>query len=524
MADLGFWSFARRAPDALALVDPFEERFTRGELLADCNRIVHGLRALGLDRGDVVAIDSVNCSEYVATSLACSQAGFYLTPINWHLAPAEVAYILADCEAKVFIAHENTGAVCAKAVKQAGFPLERSYAIGDVAGFRPFASLGAGQSAEMPEKRCAGGTMNYTSGTTGNPKGVKRPLAPPEIEPDLIAGLLAGFLGMFGVQPEKGNVYICGSPLYHTAVLMQAVAAMHLGHPLVLMDKWSAEEMLRLIEKYRCTTSHMVPTQFHRLLSLPEEVRSRYDCSSTRHMIHAAAPCPPDVKRRMLDWWGDSIFEYYAATEGGGTIVGPAEWRAKPGTVGKAWTNSEIRIFDDDGNELPAGQQGTVYMLLGQTASFEYKGDAEKTKKNRLQSPDGKTFFTVGDVGYLDEDGYLFLCDRKIDMIISGGANIYPAEIENVLISHPKVGDVAVFGIPHEEWGEEIKAVVEPLEGVVPGEALTRELFDFCREKLAKFKIPKSIDYTSEMPRDPNGKLYKRKLRDPYWAGKSRAI
>jgi len=524
MADLGFWSFARREPDALALVDPFEKQVTRGALLADCNRLVHGLRALGLERGDVVAIDSVNCAEYVATSLACNQAGFYLTPINWHLAPAEVAYILKDCEAKVFIGHENVGTVCAKAVRDAGFDSDAAYAIGDVPGFRPFASLLEGQSPEMPEKRCAGGTMNYTSGTTGNPKGVKRPLAPPEIEPDLIGGLMAGFLGMFGVKPEDDNVYICGSPLYHTAVLMQAVAAMHYGHPLVLMDKWTAEEMLRLIEKYRCTESHMVPTQFHRLLALPEETRSRYDCSSTRTMIHAAAPCPPDVKRRMLDWWGDSIYEYYAATEGGGTIVTPGEWREKPGTVGKAWTNAEIRIFDDDGNPVPTGQQGTVYMLLGDTASFEYKGDAQKTKKNRLATSDGKTFFTVGDVGYLDEDGFLFLCDRKIDMIISGGANIYPAEIENVFLSHPKVGDVAVFGIPHDDWGEEIKAVVEPLEGVKPGEALTRELLDFCKDRLAKFKIPRSIDYTDEMPRDPNGKLYKRRLRDPYWEGKERAI
>ena len=223
MADLGFWSFAQRESDVLALVDPFENEITRGELLALCNQIVHGLRAHGLERGDVVAIDSVNCAEYIATSLACNQAGFYLTPINWHLAPAEVAYILGDCEAKVFIGHENIGEICAKAVKEVGFDPEASYAIGQVDGFKSFASLLAGQSADMPEKRCAGGTMNYTSGTTGNPKGVKRPLAPPEIEPDLIGGMMAGFLAMFGVQPEDDNVYICGSPLYHTAVLMQAV-------------------------------------------------------------------------------------------------------------------------------------------------------------------------------------------------------------------------------------------------------------------------------------------------------------
>jgi long-chain acyl-CoA synthetase len=282
--------------------------------------------------------------------------------------------------------------------------------------------------------------------------------------------------------------------------------------------------MLRLIDEHRCTTSHMVPTQFHRMLALPEAVRAKYDCSSTRTMVHAAAPCPPDVKRRMIEWWGPSIYEYYAATEGGGTLVTPEEWLEYPGTVGRPWTNAEIRIFDDDGREMPRGEQGTIYMLLGETAKFEYKDDAAKTKKNRLSTDDGKTFFTVGDVGYLNEAGYLFLCDRKIDMIISGGANIYPAEIENVLLSHPKVGDVAVFGIPNENWGEEIKAVIEPIEGAIAGDALTEEIFAFCKEKLAKFKTPKSIDYTNEMPRDPNGKLYKRKLRDPYWEGKERAI
>jgi long-chain acyl-CoA synthetase len=336
--------------------------------------------------------------------------------------------------------------------------------------------------------------------------------------------MMTVFLGMFGIEPENGNVHICGSPLYHTAVLVWSSSSLHLGHPVVLMDKWGAEEMLQLIDEYQCTTSHMVPTQFHRMLSLPADVRAKYSCASTRTMVHAAAPCPPDVKRRMIEWWGPSIYEYYAATEGGGTIVTPEEWLRYPGTVGRPWTGAEIRIVDDAGQELPQGEQGTIYMLLGDTLNFEYKGDAAKTKKNRLETDDGKTFFTVGDIGYLNEDGYLFLCDRKIDMIISGGANIYPAEIENVLLSHPKVGDAAVFGIPNEDWGEEIKAVIEPIDGANGDEALTREILAFCKDKLAKFKTPKSIDYTNEMPRDPNGKLYKRKLRDPYWEGKERAI
>jgi long-chain acyl-CoA synthetase len=255
-----------------------------------------------------------------------------------------------------------------------------------------------------------------------------------------------------------------------------------------------------------------------RLLEVPEDERAKYDVSSLRHMVHAAAPCPPDVKRQMLDWWGPVIDEYYAASEGGGTYVFAEEWLERPGTVGRKWPFSEVVILDDDGNELPPGQIGTVYMHM-HTGNFEYFKDKEKTDKSFR----GK-FFTVGDAGYLDEDGWLFLSDRKIDMIISGGANIYPAEIESELIMHPKVADVAVFGIPHDDWGEEVKAVVEPVEGAEPGPELEAEILDWATTRLAKFKTPRSIDFTDEMPRDPNGKLYKRKLRDPYWEGRARAI
>jgi long-chain acyl-CoA synthetase len=249
-------------------------------------------------------------------------------------------------------------------------------------------------------------------------------------------------------------------------------------------------------------------------------VRARYDVSSLRHMVHAAAPCPPEIKRRMIEWWGNTVDEYYAASEGGGTIVFADEWLEKPGTVGKPWPISEIAIFDDEGERLTEPHQiGTVYMKMGTGSSFEYFKDKEKTRKNRIGD-----FFTVGDVGELDEDGWLFLRDRKIDMIISGGANVYPSEIESVLLTHPKVGDAAVFGIPHEDWGEEVKAVIEPAEGVEAGPELEREILEFCAGRLARFKTPKSIDFVAELPRDPNGKLYKRKLRDPYWEGRERAI
>jgi long-chain acyl-CoA synthetase len=514
---MGFWSYAQRDPSQLALVTPEEKTLTRGELFQLSNQIAHGLRALGLKHGDAIAVALPNCAEFFALNLACAQSGWYLVPINWHLAPAEIAYIVQDSEAKAFVASERIADTCRAAADEIGFPATGRFAIGSIPGFRPFAELVRGQPTTLPTERAAGAVMNYTSGTTGKPKGVRRPLPP--LDPDTIATLFTGFLSMFGIKPQDGNVHIVGSPLYHTAVLVFASSSLHLGHPVVLMEKWTPEECLRLIEKYRVTTSHMVPTQFHRMLALPPDVRAKYDCSSTRTMVHAAAPCPPDVKRRMLDWWGDSIFEYYAATEGGGTLVVPQEWRKFPGTVGKAWPGAEIKIFDDAEQEVAVvGQQGTVYMRLGQ-ADFEYHKDKEKTRKNRIGN-----YFTVGDVGYLNDEGYLFLCDRKIDMIISGGANIYPAEIENVLLTHPKIADVAVFGIPNADWGEEVKAVVEPAAGVTAGPQLAAEILEFCKDKLAKFKTPKTIDFLAELPRDPNGKLYKRKLRDPYWANRERAI
>ena len=516
MGELGFWSLAQEEPGYLALVEPDGTEIKAGELLARANQLVHGLRRLGLQRGDAIATVLPNGAPVFELYLAALQAGWYLVPINHHLVGPEVAYILADSEAKAFVGHSRFADICQAAVEEVSFPPVARFSVGPIPGFRDYDELTSGQPSSLPPDRTTGLVMNYTSGTTGQPKGVRRPLA--GISPDDSALGFGGILFLFGIQPKDDNVHIVGSPLYHTAVLTFSGAALHLGQTIVVMDKWTPEEMLERIEHYRVTNSHMVPTQFHRLLALPDEVKERYDLSSLRHMIHAAAPCPPDIKRAMIEWWGPVIDEYYAASEGGGTMVTTEEWLKKPGTVGRPWPISEIAVFDDDGNSLPANEIGTVYMSM-QTGDFEYYKDKEKTQKNRI----GK-FFTVGDVGYLDDDGYLFLCDRKSDMIISGGANIYPAEIESVLLSHPKVGDAAVFGIPHEDWGEEVKAVIEPADGVTPSPELASEILAFCGDKLARFKTPKSIDFITEMPRDPNGKLYKRKLRDPYWAGRDRAI
>jgi long-chain acyl-CoA synthetase len=514
---LGFWAFAESNPQQLALVDPAGREWSRGELLAECNRIAHGLRELGLEKGDTVAAILPNCAEFVALNLAVTQIGMYLVPINWHLAVPEVAYVLDDSGAKVFVTHESSAGIASGALQHAKIDAADCFAIGAADGFRPWDELVAGQPDTLPPDRVAGSVVFYTSGTTGKPKAVIRRSG--EIDPETMADNVTMVLAMFGIEPEHDNVHFCGSPLYHTGVTTWVSNSLHFGHAVVLVDKWDAEGMLQAIDRYKVTTSHMVPTQFSRLLKLPAEVRERYDVSSARHMIHAAAPCPPDVKRAMIDWWGMSIWEYYAATEGGGTLVGPEEWLDNPGTVGKAWPTADIKILDDDGREVPTGEQGTVYMLMSDVSRFEYKGDKEKTEKDRVGD-----YFTAGDAGYLDEEGYLFLCDRKIDMIISGGANIYPAEIENTLILHPKVADCCVFGIPNEDWGEEIKAVVQPMKGVAASEELTAEILDFCGERLAKMKIPRSFDYVDELPRDPNGKLYKRRLRAPYWEGQARQV
>jgi len=518
MAELGFFRQAAAAPERVVLVGPDGTEVTAGALAARANQVSHGLRALGLERGDTIAVVVPNGIEMMELVLGAQQIGLYMTPINHHLVGPEIAYIVNDSDAKVLVGHERFADSLRAAGEEISLPADRRFAIGEVTDWRPVSELTEGQPSTRPENRTAGAPMHYTSGTTGKPKGVKRALH--DLDPDEGGALYSMFLMLFGVQAEDGNVHITGSPLYHTAVLLWTTNSLHLGHQVVLMDKWSPEAMLELIERYKVTTSHMVPTQFHRLLALPEDVRAKYDCSSVRCMVHAAAPCPPDVKRRMIEWWGDAVMEYYAATEGGGTIVTAKEWLDRPGTVGKAWSGSEIRILDDDGKQLGPGEIGTVYMLLAQ-AMFEYKGDEAKTEGNRAYFPDGTVFFTVGDVGELDEDGYLFLRDRKIDMIISGGVNIYPAEIEGTFYQCPLVGDVAVFGIPNDDWGEEIKVVIEPAAGIEPGAKLEDELRAFAEANLASYKRPKSYDFIVEMPRDPSGKLFKRKLRDPYWAGRA---
>jgi long-chain acyl-CoA synthetase len=516
MGSLGFWRRALADPSWVAAIEPDGTSHAAGDLLARVNQLTHGLRTQGLQPGDGVAVLAPNGIAPLEVYLAALQAGWYVTPINWHFTTPEIAYIVRDSGAKAFFVHERLGAAGAAAAGEAGVPASGRISYGDVPGFRPVEGVREGQPATPPDDRTAGAAMHYTSGTTGRPKGVRRPLS--GLDPDVAAELLSALPQLFGITTGPPNVHLVTSPHYHTAVTVFGGSALHMGHCVVYMDSWDSEQVLALVERHRVTNTHMVPTHFKRLLALPGEARRRYDLSSMRWLLHAAAPCPVGIKQAMLDWWGPRVYEYYAATEGGGTIATPQDWLDRPGTVGRPWPTSEIMIADDDGNECPPGVPGAVYMRM-MLPEFVYKGDPAKTEAGRLRG-----YFTVGDIGYLDADGFLFLCDRKSDLIISGGANIYPAEIEAAIIMHPQVADVAVFGIPDDEWGESVKAVVEPLDGAQAGPDLAADILASLEGRLSRMKWPRSIDFIGEMPRDPTGKLLKRRLREPYWAGTGRSV
>jgi long-chain acyl-CoA synthetase len=512
----GFWVAAREEPDRVALIDADERAWTAGELLADANRLVHALRARGVQLFEPVATLTRNSAELFQTLLAIFQGGWQYVPLNTHLTAPEVGYILGDSGAAALVADAASADVAREAAETAGVPAGGRIAVGGaIPGFVALDDLLAGQPSTTPDDRVAGQFMQYTSGTTGRPKAVQRDL--PRFDPETWVAAYSANLTRYDIEPGGDAVHLVTSPMYHLSPLSFGYFSLHLEHTVVLMEKWDAERALQLIDRYRVTDVAMVPTQLHRLMALPEEVRARYDVSSLRQVIHAAAPCPIELKRRLFAWLGPVIYEFYGASEGGGTLATPHDWLAHPGTVGRPWAGADVKVLDDDGNPVPSGTVGTVYLKL--MGEFAYKGDPEKTAANRRGD-----YFTVGDMGELDDDGFLYLRDRKIDMIVSGGVNIYPAEVEAALLSHPSVGDAAVFGVPHDDWGEEVKAVVEPAVGVVPSPEIAAELLAHCESMLARYKLPRSIDFVDAMPRDPNGKLYKRTLRDPYWVGRERAI
>ncbi|MEP7023770.1 MAG: acyl-CoA synthetase [Actinomycetota bacterium] len=516
MGSRGFWGRAQETPGWTAVIEADGTMHAAGDLLARINQITHGLRALGLRPGDSVAAVLPNSAAPLEVYLAAQQAGWYYTPINWHFTPPEIAYIVKDCEAKAMFVDERFAEAGSAAADLAGLPRSGRFCYGDVPGFTPVTQLCAGQPGSPPPGRVAGSAMLYTSGTTGRPKGVRRALTGQD--PDDAAGLSTILLRFFGVTEGPDNAHLLTSPNYHAAGTTFGGGAIHLGHTMVCMDGFDAELTLEMVERYQITNTHMVPTQFKRMLSLPWDIRHRYDISSMRWLLHGGAPCPVGIKHAMLEWWGPRIYEYYAATEGGGTVATPKDWLSRPGSVGKPWPVSRIMIADDDGKPCPAGTPGSVYMQTG-ARQFSYKDDPAKTEGSRLRE-----FFTVGDIGYLDDDGFLFLCDRKADQIVSGGVSIYPAEIEAEIIMHPKVADVAVFGIPDDEWGEQVRAVVQAADGELPGPELAEEILASLEGRLAHMKWPKTVGFIDEMPRDPSGKLLRRRLRDQYWEGYGRAI
>jgi long-chain acyl-CoA synthetase len=399
VTELGLWNIAADQPDRTAVIGPDGSRLRYGELAAAANRYGRGLRAMGLHPGDSIVLLLPNGPEMPAVYFAAAQVGLYIVAVNWHLVGPEIAYLLKDSGAKVFVAHESFGDAAGDAAVRSGLPESGRFSVGRIPGFRSLGELGDGQPGKPLPDGTMGAPMLYTSGTTGRPKGVRRPLS--GLDPHRVAPMATGFFGLFGLAPFDGHVHLCGSPLYHTTVLNFVTISVQLGHTVVLMDRWEPEEMLRLIETHRVTHTHMVPTQFHRLLALPSRVRTAYDVSSLRAAIHGAAPCPIEIKRRMLEWWGPVVIEYYAATEGGGTVIGARDWLSKPGSVGLPWPGSVVRVLDADGAELPPGEPGLVYLRMGAT-TFEYHGDVEKTRAGRVGD-----LFTLGDVGYLDEDGYL---------------------------------------------------------------------------------------------------------------------
>ncbi len=502
-----------------ALIDEHGQT-TWADLDRRVNQLVHALRGAGLGAGDTVAIVAGNRREWYEVSLACGHAGITFVPVNWHWAVDELAYVLGDSGSRaVFAGHRFLDPVASAVADERSAAVDLFVSIGGtVDGATEYEELVASGAPDEPENQLLGGPMFYTSGTTGRPKGVRGSLSGGgEVPAEVLKLVAAGFDELI---PPNGRTLLCG-PIYHSAQWAFSALPLLNGSSVVMQHKFDQAEALGLIDAHAVTHVHLVPTQFKRFLDLPDQVRSAFDGSSLRVVWHGAAPCPPEVKRRMIDWWGPIVNEYYGSTEGSIiSTISSEEWLERGGSVGKPLPIVEVMVVDDDGNPVEPGGEGTLYFRNQMGTDFEYHNDPDKTAESHLEPG----VFTTGDIGYLDDGGYLWLSDRKIDMIISGGVNVYPAEVEGVMHSHPAVADVAVFGIPDDEFGEQVKAAVVPRDGYEPGEELATALLAHCREHLAGYKSPRSIDWVDELPRTATGKIQKRTLRDPYWSATARRI
>jgi long-chain acyl-CoA synthetase len=513
--------FAESRGGDLALADD-SATLTWAELDERVNRLINALRDAGITSGDTIAVVAGNSNEWFEVAFACANGGITYVPVNWHFVGPEIAYVLGDSGAKALICGHQFLDQASRALddpRTAG--VQRAVVIGapSTGRFENYDEFVAAGAPDEPADQSFGGPMFYTSGTTGNPKGVRGTLAsmPAGSDPAIWQLIGAGFSNLVEGQ---GTTVLCG-PFYHSAQWAYSFLPMIVGSATVMQHKYDSAGVLRLIDEYHATNIHLVPTQMKRLVDLPDEVKSTFDGSSLQIVLHGAAPCPPLVKRALIDWWGPVISEYYGSTEGSViTMIDSEQWLAKGGSVGPPMPGMEIIVVGEDGTRLGPNEPGTLYFRSAMGMDFEYHNAPEKTADVHLEPG----VFTTGDVGYLDDDGYLWLSDRKIDMIISGGVNIYPAEIEGVLGGHDAVADVAVIGVPNDEFGEEVKAIVAVTDGVVADAALAEELRAYCRDQLAGYKVPRSIDFLPELPSTGTGKIQKAKLREPYWAGQQRQI
>ena len=490
------------------------ETVTYRQLDEQSNRIAQLFRSLGLKAGDHIALFLENNPRFFEICWGAQRSGLIYTAISSRLTAAEVDYIVTDCGARLFVTSNHLADRAAELASLMKDVAHRFMLDGIIAGYQSWEEAVARQPAERIADETTGHDMLYSSGTTGRPKGVLPVVEPQPIDAD--NPLFQITRKLYGMGDD--TVYLSPAPLYHAAPLRFNMTVMKLGGTSVIMEHFDAEEFLALVPKYKISHTQLVPTMFVRFLKLPDEVRLSYDVSSLRCAIHAAAPCPMPTKEKMIEWWGPIIWEYYGGTEGNGlTMCNASEWLAHRGTVGRAVLGT-VKICDEDGNELPQGEAGTIYFADGRP--FAYHNDPQKTAETK----NAQGWTTLGDVGYVDADDFLHLTDRKAFMIISGGVNIYPQEAENLLITHPKVMDCAVFGVPNTDFGEEVKAVVQPRDMAEAGPALAEELIAFCKQHLSAIKCPRSVDFEPELPRHPTGKLYKRLLRDRYWQGRDSKI
>ncbi len=513
----GYWSTV--FPDKAAVVHAGTgESVSYKELDDRSNQFAQYMWSLGLRRGDHLAIFMDNDVRYFDVVWAALRSGLYLTTVNRYLTDEEAAYIIDNSESEVLVSNSSMADVALNLPKMCPGVKKWLMTGETAAGYESFDEVISSYPAEKLAVEPAGSFMLYSSGTTGRPKGILRPLADALVSEDagptsVLQQTLWGF--------DENCVYLSPAPLYHSAPVSFCTATQALGGTVIMMPRFNEIEALRAIQDFKVTHSQWVPTMFSRMLKLEESARLEFDLSSHKVAIHAAAPCPRQVKQQMFDWWGAIIYEYYGGTElNGFTHVTPEAWLTRPGTVGQSLLGT-IHICDDDGREVANGEPGLVYFELPEMP-FEYLKDKEKTKD--AQHPEHSNWSALGDIGYVDDEGFLFLTDRATFMIISGGVNIYPQEIEDALIMHPKIADVAVVGVPNEEMGEEVKAVVQLETGIEPGSGLEEELMAYAREHIAHYKCPRSIDFEAELPRLPTGKLYKRLLKDRYWGKKDTRI